>query len=187
MTRQIKGLQEDFLKFRDEPSGEARTKVSARICEQFRDGVFSEQESDIVKEILDFLSRDVEMSIRMSIAETLKSHDDLPHSVALRLANDAAEVSSPILEFSNVLKDEDLIEIIQSTRAIGKLSAIARRETVSENVANELVNTEIETVVDTLVNNEGAEISDMAAEKIAKDFNSSENIIALSCIYALIF
>jgi len=54
--------------------------------------------------------------------------------------------------------------------------AIAKRESVSEKVSEALVETKSETVVASLVENEGAEISENALQKVVEEFGSVESI-----------
>ena len=56
--------------------------------------------------------KDAEVRVREALAQNLKENPDLPHDVALSLAQDVDQVALPILQFSDVLTDDDLIEII---------------------------------------------------------------------------
>jgi hypothetical protein len=49
------------------------------------------------------------------VAKLLAPLDRAPGNVVVKLANDEIEVAQPLLEFSNVLSDDDLIEIIMPT------------------------------------------------------------------------
>ena len=76
----------------------------------------------------------------------------------LTLANDEIEVAHPILVNSEVLKDPELIEIVQH-RTMEHQVAIAMRPRVSEQVSDALVETKNERVVTTLLSNRNAMIS----------------------------
>ena len=66
---------------------------------------------------LEVLARDSAAKVRAILAEEIKHMDCIPHDVALRLAHDLEEiVSAPILEYSPLLSDADLMEI-----RVGKL------------------------------------------------------------------
>lgn len=170
-------LLEQFVRFKTEPSVGTRAELTEIICEQFNSGHFRPQEKDIVKEILGFLARDVEKKIRAAVSHTLKENDDLPHEIAIRLARDVEEVSTPILEFSKVLTDDDLEEIIKSSEEATKLTAIARRKTVSERISSHLVNTGKEEVVRTVVSNDNAKMSEVTMNRIVDTFKESDNIM----------
>ena len=81
-------------------------------------------------------------------------------------------MSLPVLEFSSVLSDADLIEIIQMSSA-EKQTAVAKRASVSGEVANALIDHgKSGAVVATLVNNPGAALRDADLEKAFAKFGS---------------
>jgi uncharacterized protein (DUF2336 family) len=80
-----------------------------------------------------------------------------------------------VLQFSEVLTDEDLIEIVR-THGAAKQIAVASRPTVSEGVADALVDTGNEEVVTTLVGNEGAQIGEPSLQKVLDNFGENEKL-----------
>lgn len=170
-------LFQDFKRFREEPSLATRERLTLDICLAYNSGQFKESESEIVRDILRYLARDIEVSIRRTLAETLKNSVDMPHDIAVSLAQDVEEVALPILEFSQVLTDEDLEHIITSALEVSKLMAIARRQKISTSISNMLIDTENDMVVETLIGNKTAIISDDAMHKVVMVFRESENIL----------
>ncbi len=171
-------LIEDFLNFKEEKSLENRERLVKRICDQYGDHVFEANERKIVDEILGILSQDVEKTIRQLLAENLNQNEDLPRDIALKLASDEVnEVSTPILQFSKALTDLDLDMLITSTSEVAKLEAIASRDNLSEKLSDSLVEKEVESVNQTLINNKTASISDQAVDKILDKFHSSEPLM----------
>ena len=65
-------------------------------------------------EVLCQLAEIVEAEARADVAEMLAPLSRAPGSVVIMLANDKIEVAAPLLEFSSVLSDDDLIEIVQA-------------------------------------------------------------------------
>ena len=120
---------------------------------------------------------DTEVLVRQNLAETLKSVPDLSHDIAITLASDIADVATPMLSFSNALSDEDLLDIIGSKSDLHQV-AVASRETVSETVSAKLADSGSEDVVATLMQNDGAEISDATYEKVLDQFGESEKVQA---------
>ena len=59
------------------------------------------------------MAKDVELTVRRALSESLRSARHLPNDVALRLANDVEAVALPILADSPVLTDADLIELVR--------------------------------------------------------------------------
>ena len=91
-------------------------------------------------ETLECLARDAAVRVRAILAEEIKSLDCVPKDVVLSLARDLnAVVAGPILQYSPLLSDADLIEIIACGQVQELLCAIASRKPVSEAVADRLV------------------------------------------------
>ncbi|HEY2835419.1 MAG TPA: DUF2336 domain-containing protein [Rhizomicrobium sp.] len=89
---------------------------------------------------LEVLARDSAVRVRTILADEIKHLACIPRDVALRLARDVeAAVAAPVLEYSPLLSDADLIEIVACGQVQQALSAIARRQTVSEDVSDALV------------------------------------------------
>ncbi len=110
-------------------------------------------------EALALLARDQITRVRQILAETLRDVANAPPGLILTLAHDPAlEVALPILEFSPVLTDEDLLEIIQSAPMTDRLSAISRRALVAPDVADAIVQSEDVAAVAVLLGNPSAQI-----------------------------
>ena len=89
---------------------------------------------------LEVLARDSAVKVRAILADEIKHLDCIPRDVALRLARDMESVvAAPVLEYSPLLSDADLIEIVACGQVQQALAAIARRQTVSEDVSDALV------------------------------------------------
>lgn len=158
-----------------DPSPSARAATAEKIGELYGGETLSEMERSIASDIFRALIRDAEIRVRRALSETLKENPDVPHDVALALANDVGEVAEPVLESSEVLTDEDLISIIRTKPEPYQL-AVARRAFVSESVSDALVDTQNENVVATLVANDGAMISEPTMQRVLDDFGGSERI-----------
>lgn len=153
-------------------SSATRAETTAKIADEFSAGDLSLAERKIAEDIFRKLAKDVEDSVREALAVHLKSCPDIPRDVALSLARDIDVVALPMLRFSEVLTDEDLIEIVQSNSAT-KQVAVAQRRTVSSKVADALIDTGNETAVARLVANEGAEIAERSYERVMRDYADS--------------
>ncbi|MEE9209235.1 MAG: DUF2336 domain-containing protein, partial [Kiloniellales bacterium] len=125
----------------------------------------SPSERRIAEDIFRTLVRDTEVLVREALAAHLKSTPDLPHDVALALARDVDTVALPVLKFSEVLTDEDLIEILRGQEP-AKQVAIAQRPGVSERVSEALVETGNEVAVAHLIGNEAATVSEAALDRV---------------------
>ena len=127
----------------------------------------SDRERALTYDILSQVIHDVEMAVRRNISEQLAKLPDAPRDLALLLANDDIEVAYPILAFSRVLQDVDLIEVIRH-RTLEHQLAIAIREDVSETVSDALVRPGMKQVVQTLLENPDAAISSSTMEYLVE-------------------
>ncbi len=164
---------EDVRRLKDDRTAHTRETTAAKVADQFCHGELSNSEREIAEEIFRFLVRDVAVRVRQALCQHLKESRDVPHDVALSLARDVESVALPMLQSSEVLSDEDLIEIVRS-QGPAKQRAVARRARVSEQVSEALIETEDEEVVTTLIKNPAAEIAEQAMQKVIQIFPDSE-------------
>jgi uncharacterized protein (DUF2336 family) len=122
-------VQADLLLARDR-SAEVRVDLAAKIA-RLAPGLSKEAHERLRKltaEVLEILVRDQVTRVRQVIAETLKDVADAPPQIIRLLARDCEiVVAGPVLEFSPLLGDEDLLAIIADAPIAGALAAIARR------------------------------------------------------------
>lgn len=124
---------------------------------------------DMTLSTLHSLAQDQVPRVRAMLAEELKSRADAPRDVVLRLAHDlAAMVAAPILEYSPLLSDADLMEIIAKGQLQERLSAIARRQNVSEAVSDAIVATLDVPAVASLLANPSAQIREETLDLIVE-------------------
>jgi len=113
----------------------------------------------ITYDTLQLLARDQITRVRKILADALKDVADAPPQVIRQLAHDSElAVASPVLEFSPVLTDEDLLEIISGTPVSGTLSAISRRRVVGAAVADGIARTDDIDAIAVLLGNPRAQI-----------------------------
>lgn len=127
-----------------------------QVCLQTNSSL-STKELEITFDILRKLVGDAEMEVRRTIAERLATRGDLPHDIALFLANDQIEVAYPVLVDGIVLEDVDLIMIARGKTASHQIAVTLRRH-LSENVSNALVETQNIDVIDSLLRNPTVQI-----------------------------
>ena len=147
-------------------------KLSAHYNAEGNKAMTNEQ-SQLANDIFALLLNRADAQVRATIAFNLKQSDKIPADIAIKMANDINDVALPILQFSHVLSENDLLNIIKTANDHEKLMAVASREEVTELVADALVETHIEKVVSTLVHNEGAHIADNTYGKIIKNHTDS--------------
>lgn len=149
---------------------EARNTLFENLTDLFLSdaGRLNEHERALMSDILAKLVREVEKSLRAELAERLAGSEHKFPDVAALLANDSIEIARPILEKSDLLKDEQLIEIIRKRTEEHRM-AIAIRENVSASVSDELIDHASENVVEALIRNPDAEISKRAMEYLVAE------------------
>jgi len=112
-----------------------------------------------VLQTLELLAIDQAVRVRRILADSLKHVTDAPPDVIKRLASDVDDlVASPILEFSPLLSDLDLLEIIGEGCNSTRLRAISRRQGLGEQVADAIIETDDAMAVAELLSNESAQI-----------------------------
>ena len=126
----------------DDEEEDVRAELAHKIA-RLMPGLSERESSHIVAltiETLECLARDATVRVRAILAEEIKYLDCIPRDIVLRLAQDLETVvSAPILEYSPLLSDADLIEIIACGQVQEVLVAIASRKPVNEPVSARLV------------------------------------------------
>ena len=141
----------------------------------------SDAERQLAEQIFRVMVQDAEVKVRESLSSHLKSSANLPHDIAVKMAKDVEQVSLPVLEFSKVLSDADLVEIVRSSSA-EKQTAVAKRAEVSGEVANALIDHgKTSGVVAALAANKGAALGDAEVSKIL-DKHGSDVMVTNSLV-----
>lgn len=128
-------------------------------------------------EVLCQLAELVEVEARTHVAKLLAPLDRAPGMVVVRLANDDIEVAQPLLEFSNVLSDDDLIDIV-TRRTEAHRVAIAARSHVNERVGDAIAQHGGSPSVVQLVRNNGAELGQATLERLVARAAADQEIAA---------
>ena len=126
----------------DDENEDVRAELAMKIA-RLMPGL-SERESShvfaLTIETLECLARDTAVRVRAILADEIKTLSCIPKDIVLILAHDLnAIVAAPILQYSPLLSDADLIEIIACGHVQEVLTAIAARKPVSEDISERLV------------------------------------------------
>lgn len=127
----------------------------------------SPAEQALAGDILRKLLHETELTVRRRLAERLAKEKLAPFDLVLELARDDIEVARPVLLESDVLRDSELVEVIQQKTMQHRL-AIAMRQRVSEAVSAALVDSDEDEVAKTLLENPGAKIGRDSFEKLVE-------------------
>ncbi len=175
VRRQVAGnlrtpAQADMLLARDEDQDVRSDLVGkvARLLPELNDRSQKEAQNFVV-DTLEILARDQTIRVRRVLAETLKDMAVAPPSVIRSLAEDVEEVvACPVLQFSPLLNDQDLLDIIDSGSVSGKLEAISRRQSLAAPVADAIAATEDAPAIAALLSNESAQIREETLDKLVE-------------------
>jgi len=127
----------------------------------------SEKMRTLTLETLERLAKDQLPRVRAILAEEIKALDCVPKKVIDILARDVEEtVAAPILEYSPLLSDTDLMEIISSAQAHFTLTAIAQRKPLGASVSAAIAEALDVPAVAALLANSSAQIREQTLEKI---------------------
>lgn len=151
-------------------SRDSRRQLIENIADMFLsdEGRLNEHERALMTDILAKLIEEIEVSLRAQLADVIsKSAVELPEIVKM-LANDEIDVARPLLESSKLLEDPDLIEIVRMRTDEHRL-AIAVREEVSADISDSLVEYGSHDVIETLLNNADAQLSQRAMEYLVAE------------------
>jgi len=142
------------------PQGTSREEIYLAVASLYRTqgSDLNERERGLMHDILRRLAKDVEMAIRISLAERLADDRTAPHELILLLADDNIEVARPLLLRSVLLTDDDMLRLIAEC-SVAHQEAVASRPRIGEPVTEALAKSEHESVLMALVRNATAQIS----------------------------
>lgn len=154
-----------------------RAAAAHKLCRSIDRADLDDVDREAAQKILRVLANDAAELVRRSMAVTLKASDLIPHDVARRLAADVDSVALPIIGFSPVFTDEDLIEIVKAGSAVRQV-AIAARPVVSRDVAEALSVDGCQAAVRALASNDNADLSEKAMAISIDRFGDTPEIVA---------
>ncbi len=160
--------QADLLLASDDDEG-VRQGLAAKVSQLRPD--FDPQTRDkaqlYVVKTLEALARDQAVRVREILADTLKSVANAPVAVIQTLARDEEDVvACPILEFSPLLCDADLMAIIEEGCTSGRLLAISQREELSPDICDAIVDRDERDIVAALLSNNSAQIREDTLDQL---------------------
>ncbi|MEQ9607848.1 MAG: DUF2336 domain-containing protein [Kiloniellaceae bacterium] len=160
--------QADLILARDTDEA-VRAELASKVARlTAMDGRGAQEKAQrVVEETLELLARDQATRVRQILAETLKSLAGAPPQVIQRLARDAEDVvACPVLEFSPLLSDEDLLEIIAASGVSSRLCAISRRSSLGEAISDAIVQRDDRKAVAELLANKSAQIREETLDRL---------------------
>lgn len=175
MTTSI--TQADIQQLIYDPSVQVRSDLAHKICSGFNQQHFKGREREIATDILRLLLRDTAVRVRKVLSEELKHNTNVPGDIIMTLAADENEVAEAILEHSLLLEEDELVSLVQSYHNVHKLTAIARRQSISAPLSDALCRTGENSVVKTLINNPGASMREDTLDYVIEHFSRDQSIL----------
>ena len=167
----------DVQRLMTDASAVVRADTAAKVANAFHGQELTRNEREIAEQIFRAMLRDAEVRVRQALSQNLKDNPDVPHDIAKTLATDVAEVAAPMLEFSSVLTEAGLIEIVRSHSSEHQ-KFIAGRSDVTETVSEALTEGGDAHVVEALMKNARAAVSEAALQKAIDRFGHDERVHA---------
>ncbi|MDO9587660.1 MAG: DUF2336 domain-containing protein [Brevundimonas sp.] len=154
-----------------------RASAAHKLCRSMDRAGLDADDRAAAQKILRMLAHDAAELVRRAMAVTLKASDLIPRDIARTLAADVDSVALPLINFSPVFTDEDLIEIVRAGSAVRQV-AVASRPGVGRDVATALAEVGCEQAVRTLAANDNADIAEAALGRCIDRFGGSPEIVA---------
>ncbi|WP_419903643.1 DUF2336 domain-containing protein [Kiloniella sp.] len=124
---------------------------------------------DFVMKTLKVLVEDQESRVRGILSDALKDLDTIPISLVKQLAADEDDaVACPILQYSPILTDDDLLKLIWDGVRGWRLKAISRRANIGETITDAIVDTEDQDAIASLLDNQSAQIREETLDRLVE-------------------
>jgi len=151
------------------PQGTSREEIFLAVASLYRvQGThLTARERDLMRDILERLAENVEMTIRIALAERLADDITVPHDLILLLADDRIEVARPLILRSALLSDGDMLNLLAEA-SIDHHEAVAQRPNIGERVTEVLAKSDCESVLIALVKNATARIASHTYETLVE-------------------
>jgi uncharacterized protein (DUF2336 family) len=159
-----KSEQKSFLEDLEEAVSRGTPESRARALWHTTDlmiaGHFSDDEIWTFGEVVSRLADEIEVAARTQLSERLAHFDQAPVNIIHKLAfDDAIEVAGPVLRESKQLETYALVANA-CTKSQDHMLSISKRETLEEQITDELVKRGNQEVVKSVASNNGAKFSE---------------------------
>src|ERR1700744_3129430 len=155
-----------------------RVETLRRVTDLFISGAveFSDDQIALFDDVFQCLMHHIETSAKALLSNRLAPYDRAPPLTVRALAfDDLIEVAAPVLSQSERLDDEALIETARS-KSQAHLLAISTRKVLSGAVTDILVQRGNDEVVQSTVNNPGAEFSERGFHRLVSRAEGDEDL-----------
>lgn len=162
----------------NETSSDKRREVLHRVIDLFFLTSDQQTPSDVSTfgNVVERIAYELEIEARAELSERISGVDKAPRRLICRLARDDIAVAKPVLEQSNILTDEDLVQIAKS-KGQTHLHAISRRQHLAPPVTDIIVQRGEAPVLIEVTKNKGAEFSDTGLQSLSEKAQSDGDLL----------
>ena len=158
-----------------------RTEVLRQVTQLFASGSdkLSEEQISLFDDVIGHLISCIESRALAELSNRLASMSHAPRGVIRKLAfNDAMEIAGPVLEKSERLSDDDLVDIAMTKGQAHQLK-IAGRVRLNEAVTNVLIDQCDLKVASTVAANKGAQFSEAGFAKLTMMADGNDQLTSI--------
>src|ERR1700720_4090616 len=157
---QSKSFLQDLDEAISRGTPESRSRALWHATDLLIAGRYSDDEIWTFGEVIGRLADEIEVAARAQLARRMARFDEAPFNIIHKLAfDDEIEVAGPILQESKRLETYALVANV-CTKSQPHMLAISKRESIEEQVTDELVTRGDQEVVNSVANNTGARFSE---------------------------
>jgi uncharacterized protein (DUF2336 family) len=169
--------QDDIRTLVKGATGDVRAAAAYKLCRAIDAAPLSDDDRETAQEILRVMAGDTAELVRRALAVTLKASPLVPRDVALKLARDVETIALPLLSFSPVFLDSDLVDIVRLGGPVRQL-AIARRPRLSRSVTDAIAEHGGDRAVAAACANDNADFAEDALQQVMARFETHEKVLA---------
>ena len=157
----------ELIALAQEPSSSKRRELLREVTDLFFGGAeqHSVRELQLFDGVMDKLAADMAAEVRAELAHRLADVNQPPTKLLRSLAEDTIQVAEPVLLRSNALSEQDLLRVV-ATKGQDHLRAVSRRENLTENVSDVIVERGDDTTLNVLLRNTTASLSRKSVETV---------------------
>ncbi len=164
-------------------NGQSRLALVKQMANLATSKTVTNAELNIAIMVFEAFCKDTLMAVRLEVAKVVCSTDFASRHLILQMAEDCASVAQFILQYSQKLSPVDLIEHVIYGNNVKQI-AISHRKKLSSDVVLALIEHGTSEVIQSLIQNKGADISAHNFRQIYINFGADASLREMLCTRA---
>jgi uncharacterized protein (DUF2336 family) len=156
---------------------ESERQELAKIVGRFLNKDASEQERMAAEQLANLLARDATVAVRNALAQEVRNCRFIPKELAIKIADDVEEISSPFLLGDGSAFDVEMLETLARECNESAREVIARREGLPEPVSYAICEVGQEKAITNLMENPTAQVSEKVCKKVTERFGENTAVL----------